>query len=140
MVAGGALAHIFNRPLVFAETSADALGQLPRRAHLRSPAMRKAARDGAILLAIGTALAAWQVYLNSTPPDPKFEPLHWGYHAVWLYPLVLNAFAPFLFHPYLVGGPDLPKRLAKRRTRAASEPLASPKIPKQTAWRRRGAA
>jgi cellulose synthase/poly-beta-1,6-N-acetylglucosamine synthase-like glycosyltransferase len=139
-VMGGALAHIFNRPLVFAETSVDALGQLPRRAHLRSPAMRKAARDGAILLAIGAVLAAWQVYLNSTPPDSKFAPLHWGYHAVWLYPLVVNAFAPFLFHPYLVGGPDLPKRLAKRRTRAASEPPASPKIRKRTAWRRRGAA
>src|SRR4029453_8550055 len=105
---------------------------------LRSPAMRKAARDGAILLAVGAALAAWQVYLNSAPPDPKFEPLHWAYHAVWVYPLLLNAFAPFVFHPYLVGGPDLPKRLAKRRTRAASEPPAWPKIRKRTDCRPRG--
>jgi hypothetical protein len=138
-VMGGALAHILNRPLVFSETSVDALGQVPRRAHLRSPALRNALRDGGILLAICAALAGWQFYLNLAP-DPNFEPLDWRYHAVWLYPLVLNAFAPFFFHPYLVGGPDLPKRLAKRRSRGASEAPVVPKTRKRTASRRRGAA
>jgi hypothetical protein len=59
---------------------------------------------------------------------------------VWLYPLVLNAFAPFIFHPYLVGGPDLTRRLARRRSRGASEPPTAPKIRKKTVSRRRGAA
>jgi cellulose synthase/poly-beta-1,6-N-acetylglucosamine synthase-like glycosyltransferase len=139
-VMGGALAQIFNRPLVFAETSVDALGQASRRAHLRSPAMRKAVRDAAIMVGIGAVLALWQVYLNSGPPDPKVEPLDWRYHAVWLYPLFLQAIAPFLFHPYLVGGPDITRRLARRRKSGASEAPIAPKIRKKTALSRRGAA
>ena len=135
-VMSGALAHLFNRPLVFAETSADELGQLSRRAHLRNGAMRQAARDAALLFAIGTVLVAWQFYLNSLPLPVGAEPLDWRYHAVWLYPLVLTAIAPFVFHPYLVGGPDLPQWLAQRRERGASHPPVVPKIHKHTASRR----
>jgi len=116
----GALSYLFNRPLVFAETSVDELGQLSRLAHLRSGALKSAARDAALLLGIGAALAAWQVYLNSLPLPPDAEPLDGRYHAVWLYPLMLTAVAPFVFHPYLIGGPDLPRGLARRRRRASS--------------------
>jgi hypothetical protein len=119
-VTSGALAHIFNRPLVFAETSVDALGKLSRRAHLGSAAMRRAARDAALLFATGAVLAAWQVYLYSLPLPVGTKPLDWRYHAVWLYPLVFNAVAPFVLHPYLVGGPDLPRWLARRRRRGTS--------------------
>jgi cellulose synthase/poly-beta-1,6-N-acetylglucosamine synthase-like glycosyltransferase len=63
----GALTHIFNRPLVFAETSVDALGSVSRGAHLRSPAMRAAARDAALLLGICAVLAGWQLYCYSLP-------------------------------------------------------------------------
>jgi cellulose synthase/poly-beta-1,6-N-acetylglucosamine synthase-like glycosyltransferase len=138
-VMSGALAHLFNRPLVFAETSVDELGQLSRRAHLRNGAMRQAARDAALLFAIGTVLAAWQFYLNSLPLPVGAEPLDWRYHAVWLYPLVLTAIAPFVFHPYLIGGPDLPRWLAQRRERGASHPPVVPKIHnEQAASRRQG--
>lgn len=136
-VMSGALAHIFNRPLVFAETSADALGQLSRRAHLRSGAMRRASRDAALLFATGAVLVVWQVYLYSLPLPVGIKPLDWRYHAVWLYPLVLTAVAPFIFHPYLIGGPDLPRWLAQRRGRGAS-PSPSAPIQEQTASRRRG--
>jgi cellulose synthase/poly-beta-1,6-N-acetylglucosamine synthase-like glycosyltransferase len=134
-VTSGALTHLFNRPLVFAETSADALGQLSRRAHLRSGAMRRAARDAALLCAIVAVLVGWRVYLYSLPLPAGDQPLDWRYHALWLCPLVLSAIAPFIFHPYLIGGPDLPRWLAQRR---ASRPPSAPKIHEQTAARRRG--
>jgi len=137
-VTSGALAHIFNRPLVFSETSADDLGRLSRRAHLRSGAMRRAARDAALLLAIGGVLIAWQFYLNSLPLPVGGKPLDWRYHAVWLYPLVLTAIAPFILHPYLIGGPDLPLWLARRRGRGARHAPNAPQIHEQTAARRRG--
>jgi hypothetical protein len=124
----GALAYIFNRPLVFAETSVDELGQLSRLEHLRSGAMKNAARDAALIFALGAVLAAWQFYLNSLPLPAGAEPLDWRYHAVWLYPLVLTAVAPFVFHPYLIGGPDLPRWLAKRRERLASHAPVVPNI------------
>ena len=92
----GALAYLFNRPLVFAETSADELGQLPRFAHLRNGAMKDAARDALLMFALAGALGAWQVYLNSLPLGPGNEPLDWRYHAVWIYPLLLTAVAPFV--------------------------------------------
>jgi cellulose synthase/poly-beta-1,6-N-acetylglucosamine synthase-like glycosyltransferase len=137
-VMSGGLAHLFNRPLVFAETSIDALGQLSRRAHLRSGAMRKAARDAALLFVLCAALVAWQVYLYSLPLPVGAKPLDWRYQAVWLYPLALSAVAPFIFHPYLVGGPDLPRWLARRRRRGASHSPSVPKIHEQTASRREG--
>jgi cellulose synthase/poly-beta-1,6-N-acetylglucosamine synthase-like glycosyltransferase len=137
-VLSGALAHIFNRPLVFAETSADTLGQLSRNAHLRSGAMPKAAREAALLFALCAVLVAWQVYLYSLPLPAGAQPLDWRYHAVWLYPLVLTAVAPFVFNPYLVGGPDLPRWLAQRRRRGASHPPSAPIIHEQTASRRQG--
>jgi cellulose synthase/poly-beta-1,6-N-acetylglucosamine synthase-like glycosyltransferase len=137
----GALAHLLNRPLVFAETSVDALGQLSRRAHLRSGAMREAARDAVLLFVTAVLLVAWQFHLYSLPLPVGGEALDWRYHIVWLYPLVLVAAAPFAFHPYLVGGPDLPQWLAQRRRRAASQPpVVPPQIRKKTASRRKEAA
>lgn len=135
-VLSGALAHIFNRPLVFAETSGDALGQLSRSAHLRSAEMRKAARTAALLFFLCAVLVAWQVYLYSLPLPASAQPLDWRYHAVWLYPMLWTAVAPFMFNPYLVGGPDLPRWLAQRRRRGASHPPSAPIIHEQTASRR----
>jgi cellulose synthase/poly-beta-1,6-N-acetylglucosamine synthase-like glycosyltransferase len=151
-VMSGALAHLFNRPLVFAETSIDELGQLSRRDHLRSGAMKKAARNAALLVATCALLIGWQVYFYSLPPPTGTEFVDWRYHAVWLCPLALTAVAPFVFHPYLVGGPDLPQSLArrrrrgaghlavaKRRERGASQPSIAPNIHnKQAASRREG--
>ncbi|MBY0399708.1 glycosyltransferase family 2 protein, partial [Myxococcota bacterium] len=139
-VMAGTVAHLFNRPLVFAETSVDTLGELPRSAHLRSSALRRAARDAGILIAIAAALVLWQVHLNSGPPPVGQEPLDWRLHLVWLYPILLNALGPFLFNPYLVGGPDLPRRISERRRRGAIAQPIVPKIRKQTALSRRGAA
>src|SRR5690606_6766986 len=81
---------------------------------------RRRARTVVASCASAQRRAAWQVYLNSLPLPPDAEPLDWRYHAVWLYPLVLTAVAPFVFHPYLIGGPDLPRGLARRRRRASS--------------------
>jgi|GEM_PF-1381206 len=133
----GALSYLFNRPLVFAETSVDELGQLSRLAHLRSDALKSAARDAALLLGIGALLAIWQVYLNSLPLPPDAEPLDWRYHAVWLSPLVLTAVTPFIFHPYLIGGPDVPRRFARRRERFANASPAEPNLHERDAASRR---
>jgi cellulose synthase/poly-beta-1,6-N-acetylglucosamine synthase-like glycosyltransferase len=138
-VLSGALAHLFNRPIVFGATSVDALGELSRGAHLRSADMRKAGRDAALLLAICALLVAWQFYLASLPRQPGVEILDWRLHAVWIYPLALCAIAPFIFHPYLMGGPDLPWWLARRRRRDASNSLNSlnaPEVHEQTASHR----
>ena len=137
-VLGGALAYIFNRPLVFGATNVDALGELSRIAHLRSPDMRKAVRVAAIIFALCAVLVAWQVYLNSLPMPVGAIPLDWRFHAVWIYPLVLTAVAPFIFNPYLVGGPDLPRWLARRRRRGASHLPGAPIIHEETASRRQG--
>jgi cellulose synthase/poly-beta-1,6-N-acetylglucosamine synthase-like glycosyltransferase len=139
-VMSGALAYLFNRPLVFAETSADAIGQLSRGAHLRSGALRKAARDAALLFATCAVLAAWQIHLYSLPLAPGAESPDWRYHFVWVYPLLLNAIAPFIFHPYLVGGPDVPRWLAERRRLGASHSPVAPEIHEQTASSRQGAS
>ena len=135
-VLSGALAHLFNRPIVFGATSMDALGELTRRQHLRSSDMRKAVRDAALLIAICTVLILWQVYLASLPRVPGTESMDWRFHAVWIYPLALTAIAPFIFHPYLMGGPDLPWWLARRRRRGADHSLSMPEGHEQTVSRR----
>jgi len=135
-VLSGGLAHLFNRPIVFGATSVDALGELSRSAHLRSADMRKAGRDAALLLSICALLCAWQFYLRSLPTPPSTEILDWRLHAVWMYPLALGAIAPLIFHPYLMGGPDLPWWLARRRRRNAGHVLSEPKIHEQTVSRR----
>ena len=134
----GALAYLFNRPLVFAETSVDAMGQIPRRAHLRSGAMRESMRYAIVLFATAVVLAIWQVYLYSLPLPADAKPLDWRFHAVWLYPLVLNAALPFLFHPYLIGGPDLPQWLAQRRRRGVSHVPIAPQVQEQAASSQQG--
>ncbi len=125
-VLSGALAHLFNRPIVFGATSVDALGEFSRGAHLRSPDMRKSARQAAIIFLICAVLVAWQFYLASLPRPPGVEALDWRLHAVWIYPLALTAIAPFIFHPYLMGGPDLPSWLARRRKLGAIESSGAP--------------
>jgi hypothetical protein len=101
--------------------------------------MRKAARDAALLFALCALLIAWQVYLYSLPLPVGATPLDWRFQAVWLYPLVLTAVAPFIFHPYLIGGPDLPRWLAQRRKLGANPSPGVPIIPDQSASSREGA-
>jgi cellulose synthase/poly-beta-1,6-N-acetylglucosamine synthase-like glycosyltransferase len=137
-VLGGALAYIFNRPLVFGATNVDALGELSRGAHLRSPDMRKSARDAAIIFALCAALVGWQVYLSSLPKPANDVPMDWRFHFVWLYPLLLTAVAPFIFHPYLIGGPDLPRWLAQRRKLRAGQSSSATTIHDQQASSREG--
>jgi cellulose synthase/poly-beta-1,6-N-acetylglucosamine synthase-like glycosyltransferase len=137
-VLGGALAYIFNRPLVFAATNVDALGELSRGAHLRSPDMRKSTRDAAIIVLLCAVLVTWQVYLRSLPPTAGVPLVDWRFHFVWLYPLLLTALAPFLFHPYLIGGRDLPWWLAQRRKLGATQASGALKIDDQQLSRREG--
>jgi hypothetical protein len=81
---------------------------------------------------------AWQVYLNSLPKPAGAVPLDWRFHFVWLYPLLLTALAPFIFHPYLIGGPDLPRWLAQRRKLGASQSSGAPPIHDPQASSREG--
>jgi Glycosyl transferase family group 2 len=138
-VTRGALAHLLNRPLVFSETNADDLGRLPRRAHLRSPAMRRTARDGLVLLAVGGALAFWRIHL-----DPSYGvgtgPFDWRFHFVWLYPLVVTALTPLAFHPYILGGRDLPRSAQRPRALSRGATRTALKTRKPAASRRQGAA
>ena len=92
----------------------------------------------ALLFALCAVLVAWQVYLYSLPLPVGAKSLDWRYQAVWLYPLVLTAIAPFIFHPYLVGGPDLPRWLAQRRKLGASQSPGVPIIHEQTPSSREG--
>jgi hypothetical protein len=135
-VLSGALAHLFNRPIVFGATSMDSLGELSRGQHLRSADMRKALRDAAMLFAVCIVLIFWQMYLASLPRPPGIESVDWRLHAVWIYPLALTAIAPFIFHPYLMGGPDLPWWLARRRRRGADRSPSQLEVQEQTVSRR----
>jgi cellulose synthase/poly-beta-1,6-N-acetylglucosamine synthase-like glycosyltransferase len=137
-VLSGALAYLFNRPLVFAATNVDSLGELSRRAHLRSPDMRKAARDAAIIFGLCALLMGWQIFLNSLRGSSGAAQLDWRFNFVWLYPLLLTALAPFIFHPYLIGGPDLPWWLAKRRKLNAIQSSSALKIDDQQVSSREG--
>lgn len=138
-VTRGVLGHLLNRPLVFSETNSDDLGRLSRRAHLRSPALRRTARDGLLLLTVAGALALWRIQL-----DPSYGvgtgPFDWRFHFVWLYPLVVTALTPLAFHPYLVGGRDLPRSAPRPRALPRSAELSAPKTRKRAASRRQGVA
>ncbi len=90
------------------------------------------------MFALCAVLVAWQVYLNSLPKPAGAVPLDWRFHFVWLYPLLLTALAPFIFHPYLIGGPDLPWWLAKRRKLSASQSSNTLKIDDQQVSSREG--
>jgi hypothetical protein len=50
----------------------------------------------------------------------------------------LTALAPFIFHPYLIGGPDLPWWLAKRRKLNAIQSSSALKIDDQQVSSREG--
>jgi hypothetical protein len=121
----GAVAHLLDRPIVFGATNTDELGGLSRAHHLRSPALRAAAREGLVLAAVAGAILLWSAQLGPLL-GAIVDPVAWPLHAVWLYPVVVHALAPLAFHPYLVGGPDLPRRLARRRTRTGGEPRSAP--------------
>ncbi len=136
-VSRGAIAHLFSRALVFAETNADDLGQTSRRAHLTAPAMRQAARDALMLTAIAAALFAYRMVIDPSDPAAK-NWIDWRFHLVWLIPLAVVAFSPWIFHPYIVGGRDLPPRRS-RTPQPAAAPLAT-ENPEWAAARRRGAA
>lgn len=142
-VSRGAFAHLFNRALVFGETNADDLGQTSRRTHLMAPAMRQAARDAVMLIGIAAALFAYRMYVD--PVDPMAQDwIDWRFHLVWLVPLGVVAFAPWIFHPYIVGGRDLPQRRSRAPQPApASAPAATRVTVDTSEWaaaRRRGAA
>jgi hypothetical protein len=117
----GAFAYLFSRPLVFAETNADELGRLPRRAHLRDSAFRRAALDGLVLLVLAAVLGYWRIVYDPTyGVGTEFD---WRFHLVWLVPLVVAALTPWIFHPYLVGGADARFR---RQSRAVGASTGAP--------------
>ncbi len=139
-VCRGAFAHLFNRALVFDATAADDLGQLSRRAHLTAPPMRQAGRDALALIAICGALILWNFYV--TPSSAVADGvMDWRFHLVWFVPLAVVALSPWVFHPYIVTGRDLP-----RRPRTPKLPEEAPRIavatptPEWAAASRRGAA
>ena len=103
----GAMAYLFNRPIVFSATNTDDIGQSSRLAHLRESSMQVAARDALALVAVCGALAVWRIYI-----DPSYgvgNEFDSRFHLVWLMPLVSTALCPWVFHPYFVAGRDLPK-------------------------------
>jgi len=122
---------------VFAETNADDLGQISRRTHLLTPAMRNATRDAVVLLAIAAALVGYHMYVD--PEAGAKGAIDFRFHLVWLMPLVVVAFAPWMFHPYIVGGRDLPRRSRAPKPTAALTHLAT-QTPEWAAERRQGAA
>lgn len=144
-VSRGAFAHLFSRALVFAETNADDLGQTSRRTHLTAPAMRQAVRDAVMLLGVAAVLFAYRMYVDPVDPMAKGW-IDWRFHLVWLVPLGVVALAPWIFHPYIVGGRDLPQRRS-RAPQPTSTPAPVPAVaplaadtPEWAAARRRGAA
>jgi hypothetical protein len=138
-VGRGALAHLFNQPLVFAATNADDIGRMARRAHLREEPMRQAARDAIVLLLLAAGLATWRLYFDPVQTVSETA-IDWRYHLVWLVPLVVVAIAPWMFHPYIVGGRDLPKRRARPAVHDDVTPHLAPRTTEWAAARRRGAA
>ncbi len=138
-VTRGALAHLFNRAIVFGETNADDLGRLSRRSHLLATPMRQATKDAVLLMAVAAALAIWRIYLDPAASDPETA-IDWRFHLVWLAPLAVVAFSPWVFHPYLVTGRDLPQRRARASHPASVVAPVAPPPPEWAAARRRGAA
>jgi hypothetical protein len=135
----GALAHLFNRPIVFGETNADDLGRSSRRSHLLAQPMRHAAKDALLLMTIAAVLAFWRIYLDPDASVPTTA-IDWRFHLVWLAPLFVVAFSPWIFHPYLVTGRDLPQRRSRVATPTGETPDLVPEPPEWAATRRRGAA
>ena len=133
----GALAHLFNRSIVFSATNTDDIGRASRLAHLRDPSMREAARDALTLLSLCAALALWRLYIDPTYGVGK--EFDWRFHLVWLIPLVVAALCPWIFHPYFVTGRD-PQPRSRVPMRAAGASRFTPQSAAQAASGRRGAA
>jgi hypothetical protein len=139
-VTRGAFAHLFNRPIVFAATNADDMGRTSRREHLRDSAMRHATRDAAAMLGLGAALTVWRLWIYPEVAG-ELHPVYWPFHLVWMIPLLVTAFAPWVFHPYIIAGRDLPRRRTRTPVRTDPTPQLAPQD--SAAWaapRRRGAA
>jgi glycosyl transferase family 2 len=134
----GALAHLFNRPIVFSATNTDDMGRSSRLAHLRERSMRAAARDALGLLSLCAALAVWRIYIN--PTYGVGDSFDWRFHLVWMIPLVIAALCPWIFHPYFVWGRDIPKPQSRLSMRAAGALRIAPRPADGAATRRRGAA
>jgi hypothetical protein len=101
--------------------------------------MRQAGRDALALLSVCAVLAGWRLYLDpSYGVDPK--DFDWRFHLVWLSPLLVAALAPWIFHPYVVGGRDLPRRRSQQSLRAGGAPRMALESREQAVAHRRGAA
>jgi hypothetical protein len=137
-ISRGALAYLFNRPIVFSATNTDDIGRSSRLAHLRESSMRVAARDALTLLSLCAALAFWRMYIDPTyGVGNEFDS---RFHLVWLIPLVITALCPWVFHPYFIAGRDLPKPRGKVPLRAIGAPRVEPQSSEEAAAGRRGAA
>jgi hypothetical protein len=134
----GALAHLFNRPIVFSATNTDDIGRSSRLAHLHEPSMRSAAHDALALLLLCAGLAFWRLYIDPTYGVGK--DFDWHFHLVWLIPLVVTALCPWVFHPYFVAGPDPLTPRSKAVTRAAAASRVAPQSGAEAASGRLGAA
>lgn len=139
-VTRGAFAHLFNRPIVFAATNSDDLGRQSRREHIREASMQHATRDAVAMLALCAALAFWRIAVfPELSADP--HPIDWRFNLVWMIPLLVTAFAPWIFHPYIVAGRDLPRRRTRAPIRTDPTPQLAPQETRTwAAARRRGAA
>ena len=139
-VTRGAFAHLFNRPIVFAATNSDDLGRQSRREHIQEASMRHATRDAVAMLLLCAALAFWRIAVfPELSADPR--PIDWRFNLVWMIPLLVTAFAPWIFHPYIVGGRDLPRRRTRAPIRTDPTPQLAPHETRTwAAPRRRGAA
>jgi hypothetical protein len=100
--------------------------------------MRQAARDAIVLLAIGAVLFIYRLHVDPAVGTAKHA-IDWRYHFVWLHPLLVVAFAPLIFHPYIVSGRDLPRRSRTSRASPAAARIAA-ESPEWAGARRQGAA
>ena len=102
--------------------------------------MRHATRDAVAMLLLCAALAFWRIAVfPELSADPR--PIDWRFNLVWMIPLLVTAFAPWIFHPYIVGGRDLPRRRTRAPIRTDPTPQLAPHETRTwAAPRRRGAA
>ena len=72
-------------------------------------------------MTIAAVLAIWRIYLDPDASVPTTA-IDWRFHLVWLAPLFVVAFSPWIFHPYLVTGRDLPQRRSRVATPTGETP------------------
>ena len=81
----------------------------------------------------------YRMYVDPTA-SPGKDALDWRFHLVWILPLAVVAFSPWIFHPYIVGGRDLPTRRSRTSQSAPDAAPIAAEPPEWAATRRRGAA